>query len=233
MNVILCGALGKMGAEMTSLLSSGFEGTRLCAAVDPRADERDGGVFFSLDDVCVDADVMIDFSHHGAATKICEFAIKNGVPAVIATTGHTPSEIEQIKRAAERVPVFYCANMAAGTALLCDFSARAASFFPQADIEITEIHRRGKLDAPSGTALMLKDEIRRENGARAVGIHSLRLGNTVGTHSVIICAEGETLTITHSVNERAVFARGAIKAAKFLMGKKAGLYDMRSLIEGR
>lgn len=233
MKIILCGALGKMGRAVTDIISSENTGAELYAAIDVRADGSDPCVVRSFSEVGSGGDVIIDFSHHSAAEEVCEYAVRRKIPAVVAATGHTKDEISSILAAAQKIPVFFCANMAAGVALLCDFAARAASFFPNADIEIVETHRRGKLDAPSGTALMLSKAIEGGNGARRVGIHSLRMGNVVGTHEIIICAGGETLTITHRVDERAVFARGALAAASFIIGRPAGLYDVRSLTNGR
>ena len=228
MKIILCGALGKMGAEITRLIEQSDD--TISASVDIAA-ESGSGIFRSLNDVSADAEVLIDFSFHGAAERICEYVTSRALPAVIATTGHTEHELAVIKNAAERVPIFLCSNMAPGVALICDFVRRASIFYPNADIEIVETHRRGKLDAPSGTALMLAREMTGNGRIGSIGIHSLRLGNTVGEHTVIICADGETLTVTHRADKRMIFARGALAAARFIINMPAGLYDMRSLIK--
>ena len=165
---------------------------------------------------------------------------------MIATTGQTPEELDAIRAASERIPVFLSANMSIGVALLADLARKAASVFPEADIEIVECHHNQKLDVPSGTALLLARRIqearpestllvgRHENGKRPrgeIGIHSLRLGSEVGTHEIIISTGSETLRLKHEAENRALFAQGALAAAGFLTGKAPGLYDMRDIIE--
>ena len=150
-----------------------------------------------------------------------------------------------IRAAAEHIPVFFSANMSLGVAVLADLVRRAAALFPDADIEIVEIHHNRKVDVPSGTALMLGRAVqdarpeakllvgRHENGKRTreeVGIHSLRLGSEVGTHEVLISTDTETISLKHQAHDRALFADGALAAAAFLRGKAPGLYTMRDLI---
>ena len=165
---------------------------------------------------------------------------------MIATTGQTDAERELIAAAAETIPVFFAANMSVGIAVLADIARKAAAAFPEADIEIIERHHNRKLDVPSGTALTLANAIRdvrsnavfnigrHENGKRTVeeiGIHSLRYGNEVGTHEIIISNGNETITLKHEAENRALFAEGALKAAAFLCGKSAGLYSMKDMLE--
>jgi 4-hydroxy-tetrahydrodipicolinate reductase len=142
--------------------------------------------------------------------------------------------------------VFRSANMSLGIAVLLDLARRAARMFPDADVEIVEAHHNQKLDVPSGTALMLANAVRsvrpeaefvvgrHENGKRKkseIGIHSLRLGNEVGMHEILITTGNETLTLKHEAESRALFAEGALAAAAWLMGKPAGLYNMQDLLE--
>ena len=192
------------------------------------------------------ADVVIDFSNHAATVQVTEYCVKRGFPVVIATTGQTKEEQAMIEEAAKAVPVFLSANMSLGVALLADLAKKAAAVFPDADIEIVEKHHNQKLDVPSGTALLLARRIkevrpeaefvigRHENGKRTqkeIGIHSLRLGNEVGIHEIIIATGSETVTLKHEAENRSLFAQGALAAAAFIAGKAPGMYDMRSIIE--
>ena len=167
------------------------------------------------------------------------------MPVVVATTGQTPDEKAVIAEAAKKIPVFFSANMSIGVALLANLAKKAASVFPEANIEIVEKHHNQKLDVPSGTALLLAHRIlealtvtvllvgRHENGkrtAKEIGIHSLRLGNEVGTHEIIIATGAETITLKHEAENRSLFANGALAAAAFLEGKTPGLYSMQDII---
>ena len=195
----------------------------------------------------VDADVVIDFSHHCAAAEVIAYAKSSGAAAVIGTTGHTAEEKQLILDAAKEIPVFYSGNMSLGIAVLCKLAAQAAAFFPDADIEILEVHHNRKVDAPSGTAKMLFDAIkavrpeatdhcgRAGEGKREkneIGISSLRMGNVVGVHEVHIHTENQSLTLRHDAGSRGMLADGAVDAARFMVGKPAGLYTMAELLEG-
>ena len=241
--IILNGALGRMGAMMREAAAADSRFT-IAALVDRNAQPGDG-VEPSLDGCGAPADVLIDFSHHSAAEGIAAFCAARGMPAVVATTGHTESETAALTALSKQVPVFLSANMSIGVALLCDLAQKAASIFPHADIEIVETHHNRKLDVPSGTALLIARRIaevregatvcvgRHANGLRPageIGIHSLRCGNEVGRHEIILSTGNETLTLKHEAESRALFAQGALAAAAFLQGKPAGLYDMRDII---
>ena len=195
----------------------------------------------------VNADVVIDFSHHSAAVSVVEYAKQYGCAAVIGTTGHTPQEKAAITAAAEHVPVFWAGNMSLGIAVLCRLAKQAAAMFPDADIEIVEVHHNRKVDAPSGTALMLFDAVRSVRpqanahcgrageGKRTgdeIGISSLRMGNVVGIHEVHIATNNQILTLRHEATNRGMFAEGGVDAARFVCGKPAGLYNMTQLLEG-
>ena len=193
----------------------------------------------------VSADVVIDFSHHTAIADVLSYAKKIGSAAVIGTTGHTPEEKALIYAAAEEIPVFYAGNVSLGIAVLCRLVKQAAAFFPDADIEIVEIHHTRKVDAPSGTAHMLFNAVKSvrpeayENCGRAgegkrtkneVGVHALRMGNVVGIHEVHITTANQSLVLKHESGSRAMLADGAVDAAKFMVGKSKGLYDMESIL---
>ncbi len=246
MNIILHGSTGQMGRAVDALVASGTVGGEIVARVSPDYLELSQGCYRSLSEYDGPADVVIDFSHHSATLSLLDYCLARSLPIVLCTTGQTEEEKDAICKAAETIPIFRSANMSLGVALLAELSRRAASLFPDADIEIVETHHNRKLDVPSGTALMLADAIkearpqaknlvgRHENGKRTqeeIGIHSLRLAGEVGKHEVILSNGKETITLTHKAESRALFATGALRAALFLAGKPAGLYNMTDLLE--
>lgn len=238
MRAIVCGANGAMGLLIRKAL-----GEQAIGLVSLDGEHNVPKTFEELGDV--GADVVIDFSHHSAAPDAAKYAVNHGCALVVGTTGHTPEEKEQIFAAAKQVPVFFTGNMSLGIAVLCRLAKQAAQSFPQADIEIVEIHHNRKVDAPSGTANMLFNAIRQVRpkatahcgrageGKRTedeIGISSLRMGGIVGIHEVHIATPSQTLTLRHEARDRAMFADGAVEAAKFLQGKAPGLYDMQDLL---
>ena len=242
MKIVLNGAKGRMGRIVDEAAAAG--GHSVVARVDFGYAEGEG--LRTLAEYQGPADVVIDFSNHAATAQVTEYCVKRGLPVVIATTGQTRDELALIDAAAKAVPVFLSANMSLGVALLADLAKKAASVFPQAEIEIIERHHDQKLDVPSGTALLLARRIqearpeteilvgRHENGKRPkneIGIHSLRYGNEVGTHEIIISTGSETVTLKHEAENRSLFAQGALAAAEFIVGREPGLYDMRDIIE--
>lgn len=244
MKVIIHGAGGAMGRMVAECVARSFADASLAALVDPNGGE---GCLPGLAAVTVPADAVVDFSHHSAAPALAAWCADRKIPLVVGTTAHTPEERAAIAAAAERIPVFFSANMSVGVAVLADLARRAAAAFPEAEIEIVEVHHDRKLDVPSGTALMLADALRtvrpeagvlvgrHENGRRdprEIGIHSLRLGNEVGTHEIRIATGTETLTLRHRAEHRSLFAEGALTAAAFLQGKAPGLYGMQELLKG-
>ena len=238
MRAVLCGANGAMGKLIDGILGD--------AVVGRVSIDGENGVpktFAELENV--NADMVIDFSHHTAVADVLDYAKANGCAAVIGTTGHTAEEKELIYTAAREIPVFYSGNMSLGIAVLCRLARQAAAYFPDADIEIVEIHHNRKVDAPSGTAHMLFNAIRQARpdavevcgrageGKRKkneVGVASLRLGTVVGVHEVQIHTGSQCLTLRHEAVTRAMLADGAVDAARFMEGKTAGLYDMESLL---
>lgn len=246
MKIIVNGSNGKMGRELIRLLKEGYRGCTLAAAVDINVPEKaDYPTFSSLEDVNVDADCVIDFSHHSAALAITNYAVSSGLPVVVATTGHTEEELKLINMASESVPVFFSANMSLGVAILTELAKTTVKNMPDADIEIVETHHNRKLDAPSGTALLIANAIKEvRSGLKEVfgrhgsqkrepddiGIHAVRMGNVVGKHEVIIGTDTQTITITHEAHDRSLFAEGAVAAAVFINDKQAGLYNMQSMV---
>ena len=238
MKAIVCGANGAMGQLLCQSLGDDLAGK---VSIDGQ-----NGVAKTFAELgAVEADVVIDFSHHTAVQEVLDYAEKKGCAVVIGTTGHTPEEKQRIYAAAERVPVFYSGNMSLGIAVLCRLARQAAAAFPEADIEIVEMHHNRKVDAPSGTAHMLFQAVqqvrpqatehcgRSGEGKRTkeeIGISSLRMGNVVGIHEVHICTPSQTLTLRHEAHNRAMFADGAVEAARFACGRVPGIYNMDGLL---
>jgi len=244
MKVIVNGALGKMGIEITKLVCEGYCNTSLAAMIDVNAQPTDN-VYAQLEDYSGSADVIIDFSHHSAIAAILPYAIEHSIPVVIATTGHTDEEKALMADAANKIPLFHSANMSLGVATLAALVKKTASLFPDADIEIIEKHHTNKLDAPSGTALMLANaicEVRplayvntgrsgmKKRDKNEIGISALRLANVVGEHEVIIATGTQTITLKHEAHSRSLFAEGAIAAADFLKDKPIGYYTIADMI---
>lgn len=241
MRAVVWGASGAMGILVCNLL-----GQQVVGKVS--ADGGNGSVTDGAALGNVAPDVVIDFSHHSAAQAVCEYAAARNCALVIGTTGHTPEEKEIIARTATRIPVFFSGNMSMGIAVLCKLAKQTAAAFPEADVEIVEIHHNRKADAPSGTARMLFDAVqearpavtahcgRAGEGKRQtgeVGISSVRMGNIVGIHEVHICTGNQTLTLRHEAHDRGMFAEGAVTAAGFLIGKAPGSYTMNDLLEAK
>ena len=239
MRAILCGANGAMGKLIDALLGQAVVGR---VSIDGENDVPK--TFGELG--AVQGDMLIDFSHHSAIGDVLAYARAHSCAVVVGTTGHTAEEKELIYNAAKTLPVFYSGNMSLGIAVLCRLAKEAAALFPDADIEIVEVHHNRKVDAPSGTAHMLFNAIRKVRphaveacgrsgeGKRKkdeIGIASLRMGNVVGIHEVHICTPSQTLTLRHEAGSRQMLAEGAVNAAKFMMGKPAGLYTMEELLE--
>lgn len=238
MRAVICGANGAMGTLLCGILKGEVVGR---VSIDGR-----NGAARTFDELgTLDADMVIDFSHHTAISSVLDYAKKIGAAAVIGTTGHTEEEKALIFAAAKEIPVFYSGNMSLGIAVLCRLAKDAARYFPDADIEIVEAHHNRKVDAPSGTALMLLGAIkevrpnawancgRSGEGKRTkeeIGISALRMGSVVGMHEVILHTGTQQLTLRHEAVTRAMLADGAVDAARFLLGKPLGLYNMESIL---
>ena len=238
MRAVICGANGAMG----KLLQLRFEEIAGLVSID--GENGVAKTFAELGDV--KPDVVVDFSHHSAAPQAAEYAVRQGCALVVGTTGHSEEEKAAIFAAAKEIPVFYAGNMSLGIAVLCRLAKEAAKSFPDADIEIVEVHHNRKVDAPSGTARMLFEAVKEvrpqatahcgragegKRTADEIGISSLRMGGVVGIHEVHICTDTQRLTLKHEACDRGMFADGAKAAAEFIQGKKAGLYNMTHLLE--
>ena len=245
MRVIVNGITGKMGQIIASLTKDGFAGAQFAAGVSPDVVTEGDHLYKSFSSCKEPADVVVDFSFHAGVKELLDFCIGRKLPLVIATTGHTEEEKALIEKASKSIPIFFSANMSMGVAVTADLAKRAASAFPDADIEIIETHHNRKLDVPSGTALMLANSIkearpqsvynigRPDNGKRTkeeIGIHSVRMGNIVGIHEILISTGSETLTIKHEAHSRTLFGEGALRAAGFIICKKPGIYTMKDMV---
>ena len=247
MKILICGVGGRMGREVAKLALDGVRGATVVAGYDIiPIDTREFRSYTDWSLVEEKADCIVDFSHHSGTKVLLDYACQKKIPVVLSTTGHTEEELEEIGRASEIIPIFHSANMSLGVALLVELAKITAKTFPDADIEIIEKHHNRKLDAPSGTALLLANAIRevrtkaklvfgrsgqakRENDE--IGVHAIRMGNIIGEHEVIVGTDTQTVTLKHEAHSRALFAEGALAAAEFLVDKTPGIYDMKSMIE--
>mgnify|MGYP002917315591 FL=1 len=249
--IILSGCNGKMGQAIVKAVAD-REDAVISAGVDIFTDcGYDFPVFNDFKKIDTEADVIIDFSNPVVLDGLLSHARGKKLPAVICTTGYSTAQVQQIKEAAKEIAVFHSGNMSLGINLIIELSKKAASVFGSAfDIEIVEKHHNQKIDAPSGTALMIADGIsevmdkepqyvydrhayRKKREKNEIGIHSVRGGTIVGEHEVIFAGHDEALSIKHEAHSKEVFAVGSINAAVFLNGKEAGLYNMSDLLASK
>lgn len=246
--LILSGCNGKMGRVIAECVRERNDCT-VVAGLDLNTDMAGGfPVFADAADCVVEGDVIIDFSHPDALNSVLGLAARRNTPVVIATTGLSHAQVDQVHSASRQIPVFFTANMSLGVNLLVELAKTAARVLGQEyDIEIIEKHHNQKIDAPSGTALWLADEIsgvlpqppqyihdrhsqRRKRTKTEVGIHAVRGGTIVGEHDVLFAGRDETITLSHRAASKEIFATGSLNAALFLYGKANGLYSMADLI---
>lgn len=244
MKIFIVGINGKMGGAICACAER--EGIEVAGGLDITP----GGkypVFAKAADADVAFDVIIDFSRPASLDGVIALAEARKVPAVLATTGYTEEQLAKIAALAEKVPVFRSANMSLGVNVVESVLPALASALGGFDVEIVEAHHNRKVDAPSGTALQMLEavkkglpyeprevygrqgECRREKGD--IGVHAVRGGTIVGEHEVMFAGDDEIITVTHSARSKRVFAAGAVKAAKWLPSKSAGMYDMNDLLK--
>lgn len=247
--ILLSGCNGKMGQVITKLCvaSETFE---IAAGYDAvEAISQSYPVYKDLSKCTENIDVIMDFSHALVLDSLLEFALFHKIPMVIATTGHSKEQLSRLEEASKLLPIFQSANMSLGINLLVDLAQKAAKVFGDSfDIEIVEKHHNQKVDAPSGTALMLAQSINstfqqpkgyvfdrhvkhEKRVSDEIGIHSIRGGTIVGEHNVIFAGQDEIIEITHAALSRNVFGKGALTAAEFIYNKKPGLYNMSDIIK--
>lgn len=247
--IAICGASGKMGRTIANCINN-RDNCEVCGGIDTFiSGDLPYEVVSSPSDLSIKPDVIIDFSNPASLDMLIEFGISTKTPVVFGTTGYSDEQVEKIKKAAEVIPVFFTFNMSLGINLLAQLAKKAASILgDQFDIEIVEKHHNQKIDAPSGTAIMLANAInetcdskyhymydrhsqRAKREKYEIGMHSIRGGTIVGEHDVIFAGNDEVITLSHSAASKTVFAEGSINAAIFMSQKKEpGLYDMSELL---
>ena len=247
-NIILSGCNGRMG-RMISRICGESDDIAITAGVDLYSVKLDAyPVYSSFNDIEAEADAVVDFSNPSVLTSLLAYCKKKRLPVVLCTTGYTEEQLAEIRAASKEIPIFRSFNMSIGINLLTELVKKAVSVLGDAyDIEIVEMHHRTKLDAPSGTAIMLAEaakeargrgeyvyerhSVRQQRGADEIGISSLRGGTVVGEHSVIFAGPDEVIELKHSAYSREVFANGAVRAAKFMSDvKEPGMYDMSDIV---
>lgn len=247
-DIILCGANGKMGKVIRDIVAK-RDDCRIAAGIDLNTESDSFPIYSSFDEIKEDADVIIDFSNPALLNDLLDFAVKKSMPVVIATTGYDESQKKQIEEASRKTSVFFTYNMSLGINLLANLAKKAVQVLGNGfDIEIIEKHHNQKIDAPSGTALMLADAIceelnkpmkyeydrhskREKRTKNEIGMHAVRGGTIVGEHEIMFAGRDEIITLSHSARSKEVFAVGAVNAALFLKDKPAGMYSMKEMIE--
>ena len=248
--IIMHGCNGKMGQVITGLADRDGD-VEIVAGVDPMDSGMNTYPVFPSIDLCdVDADVIIDFASAKAVDALLDYSVRRQIPVVLCTTGLSEEQLAHVKRASASVAVLKSANMSLGINVISKLLKEAARTLADAgfDIEIVEKHHNQKIDAPSGTAIMIANAInetlnneyhyvydrharRMKRDDKEIGMHSIRGGTIVGEHDVIFAGKDEVITLSHSAASKTVFAVGAVNAAVYLCGKPAGLYDMKQLVQ--
>ncbi|MDE7099437.1 MAG: 4-hydroxy-tetrahydrodipicolinate reductase [Ruminococcus sp.] len=247
-NIAICGANGKMGKTIYNCIKD-RDDCKVVAGIDLYTEQyADFPIVASPAELPVKPDVIIDFSNPASLNGLLEYCLSTDTPIVVASTGYSDEQIAKIKSASEQIPIFFTFNMSLGINLLVHLAKKATEVLgDRFDIEIVEKHHNQKLDAPSGTAIMLANAInetmnnsktyiydrhsrRQKRDKSEIGMHAIRGGTIVGEHDVIFAGNDEIITLSHSATSKSVFAEGSIKAAIFLKDKPAGLYDMQMLI---
>lgn len=250
--MIMHGCNGKMGQVITGICKED-ENIEIVAGIDPYTGlENTYPVFAKITECDVEADVIVDFAAAPAVDDLLAYSVEKQIPVVLCTTGMTEEQLAKVEETSKKVAVLKSANMSLGINMLMDLLQKAAKVLAPAgfDMEIVEKHHNQKLDAPSGTALALADSInealdnaydykydrsqdRKKREKYEIGIQAVRGGNIVGEHEVIFAGTDEVIEFKHTAYSKAVFAKGAVEAAKFLAGKPAGRYEMSDVIAAR
>lgn len=246
--IAICGACGKMGRFINDVISERSDCLTLCGIDRITTPYADFPVYENINLVPEKPDVIIDFSHPSSLDDLLEYSLTNGTPLVLATTGYDDEQLAKIHKASEQIPLFFTFNMSLGINLLTELARKATNILGgQFDIEIIEKHHNQKIDAPSGTAIMLanaineeldnscdyvydRHSVRQKRGRYEIGMHAVRGGTIVGEHEIIFAGRDEVISLKHEAHSKQVFAVGAVNAAVFMNGKPAGLYAMKDLI---
>lgn len=247
--IIMHGCNGKMGQVISGIVAADEDCTMVAGVDICDTIKNDYPVFTDINDMDVDADVVIDFASAVAVDKLLDYCVAKRLPLVLCTTGLSEEQLDRVSEASKEIAILKSANMSLGVNTLMKLLKEATKVFAPAgfDIEIVEKHHNLKVDAPSGTALALADSINEElnneytykydrsadrvkRPKKEIGISAVRGGTIVGDHDVIFAGNDEVITISHKAYSKAVFGNGAVQAAKFLKGKPAGMYDMSDVI---
>ena len=245
LNIILSGACGRMGREIAAIAES--HQVNILAGVDVKGEAYAAFPVFPCYDLCTAADkaqVLVDFTRAENLSSVLQYACMHKLPLVLAATGYQKSDISMIEDAAKEIPIFRSANMSLGVHVLKLLSRQAAQLLKDFDIEIVEKHHNQKLDAPSGTAELLYDTVAsadsepvygrhdrtQRRGKNEIGLLSVRGGTVTGEHEVGFYGQGETVLLSHSAQNRSIFAHGAMRAAQFITAQAPGLYCMDDMI---
>ena len=247
MNILLNGALGKMGEEVIKAVEKNKDFKIICG-FDTKKENKKFPVYNDTKDIKETPDVIIDFSKPEGSLEILKYAKEKNIPIVIATTGFNEEETKQIEEYSKEIPIFKSSNMSLNINLMTNILKKVSKYLKDDDIEIIDIHHNRKVDSPSGTAILLADAIneeleekkeynldrmqkREKRNKNEIGFSSIRGGNIVGKHTVVFYGENESLEITHNAYSREVFAEGALNAAKYIANQKPGMYTMKDLIK--
>lgn len=246
--IVICGANGKMGRTVYNCISE-REDCKVIGGIDLFTQQyADFPIVDDPNKLSEKPDVIIDYSNPASLDGLIEYCLSTGTPAVFATTGYSDEQIQKIRDTSQQIPVFFTFNMSLGINLLVQLAKKAASILgDRFDIEIVEKHHNQKIDAPSGTAIMLANAIndtlgnpkhyvydrhsqRKKREKSEIGMHAIRGGTIVGEHDVIFAGHDEIITLSHSAASKSVFAEGSINAAIYIKNKRPGLYDMSELV---
>ena len=246
--IIMHGCNGKMGKVICDLVNKDAD-AEIVAGIDIAGANAPFPVFTDIKDCNVEADAIIDFTTASAVPAVIDYAVEKNIPAVICTTGLSDETMDMLKKASEKVAMFKSANMSLGINLIATILKKYSDVLYQAgfDVEIVERHHNQKIDAPSGTAILLADavnegvggdleyvydrsQVRQKRDRKELGLSAVRGGTIVGDNEVIFAVQDEVIEFTHSAHSKEVFAVGAVKAAKFIKGKKPGIYDMQDVM---
>lgn len=250
-NFLMSGCNGRMGQAIAENVTECSDISLVCGVDSYLGKTNSFPVYPDFTGINEKVDVIIDFSNPSALDGLLKYALDNSIPCVLCTTGYSDTQLEAINKASEKIAIFRSGNMSLGVNLLIELAKMASKVFGlDYDVEIVEKHHKMKLDAPSGTAIMIADgiasvrtdepeyiydrhSVRKKRDTREIGISSIRGGTIVGEHDVIFAGNNEVLTISHQAQSRTLFAVGAINAAAFLADKPAGNYDMSDLLKER
>lgn len=249
-NVLISGANGRMGKKVFEAAALSDKVKAICGIdLVENISNKDFPIYSSFDSVSEKIDVVIDFSAPANLNNVLNFCKKNGAAAVLCATGYTDEDVKALEAASKEIAVFRSGNMSLGVNLLIDLVKKAAATLYGFDVEVIEKHHNQKVDAPSGTALMLAEAVKEVDNEKffnygrqgicgkrnknEVGIHAVRGGTIVGEHDVIFAGNYETVTLSHQATDRSVFANGAVAAASYIATKKCGLFNMSDVISGK